>query len=56
MVARKGAEPLMARESTAARMTSRMASNGVLCVSERLWPNRTIINVARKMMIPRKEI
>jgi hypothetical protein len=36
IVARKGAEPLMARESTAERMMSRMASNGGLA-SERAF-------------------
>jgi hypothetical protein len=44
----------MARESTEARITSRMASNGVLCAIERLLPRRTMINVARKTVIPAK--
>src|SRR5258708_4443563 len=46
----------MARESTAARMTSRTASNGVFRESERLCPSRTAVSVTRKTMIPRSEI
>jgi hypothetical protein len=43
-VAKKAAEPLTARESTAARMTSRTASNGVFRESERLCPSRTVVS------------
>ena len=45
---KKAAEPLMARESTAARMTSKTASNGVFRDSERLCPSRTAASVTRK--------
>ena len=53
---KSAAEPLMARESTAARMTSKTASNGVFRESERLCPSRTATSVTRKTMIPRSEI
>ena len=46
----------MALESTAARMTSRTASNGVFRESQRLCPSRTVASVTRKTMIPRSEI
>ena len=55
-VAKKAAVPLRARERTAARMTSRTASNGVFRESERLCPSRTVASVTRKTMIPRSEI
>jgi hypothetical protein len=47
-VAEKAAEPLMPRESTAARMTSKTASNGVFRESKRWCPSRTATSVARK--------
>src|SRR5882757_9024722 len=47
-VAEKAAEPLMPRESTAARTTSKTASNGVFRESKRLCPSRTATSVARK--------
>ena len=48
IVAKNAAEPLIARESTEARITSKTASNGVLCESERLCPSRTMASVGKK--------
>src|SRR6266404_3940494 len=55
-VAKNAALPLIARESTDARMTSKTASKAVLGASDRLWPNRTIISVAINTPPPRNEI
>ena len=48
IVARNAAEPLIARESTEARITSKTASNGVLCERERLCPSRTMDQCRKK--------
>jgi len=56
IVAKNADEPLMARESTDARITSKTASNGVLCERERLCPSRTMASAATNTMMPRSEI
>src|SRR5882672_2931633 len=53
IVAKNADEPLMARESTDARITSKTASSGVLCERERLCPSRTMASAATNTMMPR---
>src|SRR5256885_15987153 len=53
---KKPALPLMARERTDAKITSRIASNAVFSASERLLLKRTSTSVSRKMITPRTDI
>src|SRR5205085_10862513 len=52
---KKPAVPLIARDRTDDKMTSKIASNAVFSASERLLLTRTIRSATRKMITPRRE-